>query len=59
MPLQMKYINVLRHGRGPMITDIIIDGMGVLLGILLVMLVIQIYQKLRPKRQKTTKTAKM
>lgn len=59
MPLQMKYTNVLLHGRGPMITDVIIDGMGVLLGILLVMLLIQIYQKIKRERQRTTKTDKM
>lgn len=33
-------------GRGPQVTDVIIDTMGVLLGILLVMLVIKIYEKL-------------
>ena len=46
MLLQMKYTNVLHHGRGPMITDVVIDGMGVLLGIFLVMLGIKIYQNI-------------
>ena len=32
-------------GRGPQVTDVMIDTMGVLLGILLVMLVIKIYKK--------------
>jgi len=59
MPLQTKYINALHHGRGPMITDVIIDGMGVLLGIFLVVLGIKIYQNIQVAQQKTTKTAKM
>lgn len=33
-------------GRGPQVTDVIIDTMGVLLGILLVMLVIKLYTKI-------------
>ncbi len=33
-------------GRAGMITDIIIDGMGVLLGILIVMLGIKIYKRI-------------
>ncbi len=39
-------------GRGPQVTDVIIDTMGVLLGILLVMLVIKIYEKLIIKHKK-------
>ena len=39
-------------GRGPQITDVIIDTMGVLLGILLVMLVIKIYKKIVSKDKK-------
>lgn len=39
-------------GRGPQVTDIIIDTMGVLLGILLVMLVIKIYKKIVSKDKK-------
>ena len=39
-------------GRGPLVTDVIIDTMGVLLGILLVMLVIKIYEKLIIKHKK-------
>ena len=34
-------------GRGPQITDVMIDSMGVLLGILLVMLLLKIYGKLK------------
>ncbi len=44
MHLLMKYINVLLHGRGPQITDVFLDSMGVLLGILSVILVIRIYK---------------
>lgn len=36
-------------GRGPQVTDVIIDTMGVLLGILLVMLVIKLYTKISIK----------
>lgn len=32
-------------GRGPLITDVILDSMGVLLGILLVMLIVKLYKK--------------
>lgn len=39
-------------GRGPQITDVIIDTMGVLLGILLVILVIKIYKKIVSKDKK-------
>ncbi len=39
-------------GRGPLFTDVIIDGMGVLLGILLVMLVIKIYIRIVTKKQR-------
>ena len=39
-------------GRGPLVTDVIIDTMGVLLGILLVVLVIKIYEKLIIKHKK-------
>ena len=36
-------------GRGPQVTDVIIDTMGVLLGILLIMLVIKLYRKMSVK----------
>ena len=39
-------------GRGPLVTDVIIDSMGVLLGILLVMLVVKIYKKIMTRYQK-------
>lgn len=39
-------------GRGPQVTDIIIDSMGVLLGILLVMLILKIYEKITIKNKK-------
>lgn len=39
-------------GRGPQVTDVMIDTMGVLLGILLVMLVIKIYKKIVLKNKK-------
>ena len=39
-------------GRGPLVTDIILDGMGVLLGILLVMLVVKIFEKILLKKKK-------
>ena len=45
-------------GRGPKVTDVILDGMGVLLGILLVMLVVKIFEKIlliRKRRQNVTK----
>ena len=38
-------------GRGPAVTDVIIDTMGVLLGILLVMLVVKIYEKILIKHK--------
>lgn len=47
MLYQMKFIKPLYRGRSPMVTDVIIDGMGVLLGILLVLLVIKLYNKLK------------
>lgn len=34
-------------GRGPLVTDVIIDGMGVLLGIFLVMLFLKIWYSFR------------
>lgn len=42
-------------GRGPLLTDVMIDTMGVLLGILLVMLVIKIYEKINEKLKKKVK----
>ncbi len=39
-------------GRGPAVTDVIIDTMGVFLGILLVMLVIKIYEKIASRDKK-------
>lgn len=38
-------------GRGPLLTDVIIDTMGVLLGILLVMLVLKVYKKIKNKKE--------
>ena len=38
---------IFTPGRGPQITDVIIDSMGVILGILLVMLLLKIYGKLK------------
>lgn len=39
-------------GRGPQITDVIIDSMGVLLGILLVILAVKIYENVTIKDKK-------
>ena len=39
-------------GRGPLLTDVMIDTMGVLLGILLVILVIKIHEKINEKVKK-------
>ena len=50
----MKYIKHLFLGRGPMLTDVILDSMGVMLGILLVMLAIKIYKNIH-KKQKNDK----
>ena len=36
-------------GRGPLVTDVILDSMGVLTGIFIVMLVLKIYGKCRHK----------
>ena len=55
MLLQMKYINVLHHGRGPQITDVILDSMGVLLGIFVVILLIKIYKLIVKKHQNIPK----
>ncbi len=41
----MKFIRLLFHGRAAMITDVMIDGMGVLLGILVVLLGTKIYMR--------------
>lgn len=46
-------------GRGPQVTDVILDSMGVLLGILLVMLVIKIFDKILLKKEKSTKCNKV
>lgn len=51
MHLQMRFINVLHHGRGPQITDVILDSMGVLLGICVVILIIKIYKFIVKKHQ--------
>lgn len=45
-------------GRGPLLTDVIIDTMGILLGILLIMLVLKLYKIMQngiENRQNTTK----
>ena len=55
MHLQMRFINVLHHGRGPQITDVILDSMGVLLGILVVILLIKIYKLIAKKHQNIPK----
>lgn len=52
MLLLMRYTNVLHRGRGPLITDVILDGMGVLLGILIVMLGMKIYENITTKNNK-------
>ena len=39
----MKFTKHLYHGRAAMITDVILDSMGVLLGILLVILIMKIW----------------
>ena len=43
MQHQMKFIRPLYHGRAAMLTDVILDSMGVLLGILLVILIMKIW----------------
>lgn len=55
MQYLMKYTNVLHHGRGPLVTDIILDSMGALLGILIVMLAIKIYENIKTKNNKDLK----
>ena len=45
-------------GRGPLLTDVIIDTMGVLLGILLVMLVLKVYKKIKNKKENRQNMAK-
>lgn len=52
MLLLTRYTNVLHLGRGPLITDVILDGMGVLLGILIVMLGMKIYENITTKNNK-------
>lgn len=42
-------------GRGPQVTDVIIDTMGVLLGILLVMLVVKVYVNVTEKKKNDKK----
>ena len=50
MQLQMKFTKVLFHGRSPMVTDVMIDTMGVLLGILVVILGMKIWNNIRAKK---------
>ena len=45
-------------GRGPLLTDIIIDTMGVFLGILLVMLILKVYKIIQDKRENRQNMAK-
>lgn len=45
-------------GRGPLLTDVIIDTMGVLLGILLVMLILKLHKIIQDKKENRQNTAK-
>ena len=45
-------------GRGPLFTDVIIDGLGVLYGILVVMLVQKIYVRIVAKRKRKLRVVK-
>lgn len=42
-------------GRSPQVTDVILDSMGVFLGILLLLLILKIYKKLQIKRENLEK----
>lgn len=58
----MKYTNALHLGRGPLLTDIMLDSMGALLGVFIVMLGIKIYENIKvnnnKKQQKVPKCNK-
>lgn len=45
-------------GRGPLLTDVIIDTMGVLLGILLVMLILKVHKIIQDKKENRQNMAK-
>lgn len=45
-------------GRGPLLTDVIIDTMGVLLGILLIMLVLKLYKIMQNGKENRQNMAK-
>lgn len=45
-------------GRGPLLTDVIIDTMGVLLGILLVMLILKLHKIIQDKKENRQNMAK-
>lgn len=45
-------------GRGPLLTDIIIDTMGVFLGILLVMLILKVHKIIQDKKENRQNMAK-
>lgn len=45
-------------GRGPLLTDVIIDTMGVFLGILLVMLILKVHKIIQDKKENRQNMAK-
>ena len=50
--LDLRKVNNKLHqafvpGRGPQITDVMIDTMGVLLGLLIVLTIIELYKKIK------------
>lgn len=45
-------------GRGPLLTDVIIDTMGILLGILLIMLVLKLYKIMQNGKENRQNMAK-
>ena len=45
-------------GRGPLLTDVIIDTMGILLGILLIMLVLKLYKIIQNGKENRQNMAK-
>ena len=45
-------------GRGPLLTDVIIDTMGIFLGILLVMLILKLHKIIQDKKENRQNMAK-
>lgn len=45
-------------GRGPLLTDVIIDTMGIFLGILLVMLILKVHKIIQDKKENRQNMAK-